>query len=86
MAEHQGFMLMYSESAGKYPGIRFVAPLEDFQKLMEKARTFVGEHSDIDGCSTKAQMYKHGEIQGIVRNSSFGTRRAEIERLPILRE
>lgn len=88
MAEHQGFMLLYTETWGRggVGMLQFLAPLEDHDKLMARARKHVGEHNPIDGLSTKVTMTLHDGVHRVSRDTSFGPRVATIASLPILRE
>lgn len=85
MAEHQGFMLLYTE-ANKHTTYKFVAPPEDFDKLWERAKAFVGPHHEVDGMSSKPVTTVRGEVHTVSRNTSFGLLHASVERLPIMRE
>lgn len=85
--ELSGFMLLYVETAGRN-GVhvyQFLADPNDFDKLWERAKAFVGEHAEVDGCSTKPVLSVVGETHRISRGTSFGPRSAAITRLPILR-
>lgn len=88
MAEHQGFMLLYTETWGRglTGSFQFLAPPEDLPKLLERAREFVGTHTDVDGCSTQVVESLHGNVHMVRRSTSFGPREATITTLPILRE
>lgn len=88
MAEHQGFMLLYTEMSGRGNAhvLQFLSPTEDHDKLWARARKHVGTHSDVDGCSTKPVESVRDGVHVIRRNTSFGPREASITMLPILRE
>lgn len=68
-------MFLYRQIAHGHDMVQLV---EDFDEACEKARTFVGEHSDIDSCSGPRQERQTEMVYRTYRGTSFGARRATV--------
>jgi hypothetical protein len=68
-------MFLYRQTA---KGHDMVQLFTDYDEAWEKAKLFVGEHNDIDGCSTRREESHRGDVSRTWRSSSFGQRRATV--------
>lgn len=84
MQEHQGFMWHYVAKLKEKVNAEFLAPKDDFDTLVTTARAYVGNHNEIDSCSTERRESLHGNTHTFTRGSSFGQRTVTITLLPVL--
>lgn len=85
MAEHQGWMILYTENWTKHQ-LKFLAPMGDFDKLWERARRGVDDAPSVPGTQEKRHESAHGNVHKMWSWASGGLREASLETLPILRE
>jgi len=74
-SQKENEMFLYRQIA---KGHDMVQLFSDLDEAIAKAKLFVGEHNDIDGCSTRREESNFGGVYRTYRSNSFGQRRATV--------